>query len=1173
MSVQESASALVNLLSLLGLPRIKVDVIRQMKLNSPNVYNESVHILWSFIILLQRNQAVHGDIDSEDMETTAMITTVNNFIISQGFPLFISSTNKNRNSLALINLLWCFHHFKIFLLPESIFSGAIFAPPGIHSPKFLRKISPAENFKQYLLNVSSITSAIRLKETELSLLFKAILNQPSKLHLKFPLHPLSSLQRSMTLLELLYVLNDNKASQNNDLSKFKRFLDTLTKWNRNSSAFYRWVRLPSGTALSDSNECVLNVNEQISRQIISKSYCLLQKQSSILRRYGSEMTTMTTDINKSNPYELQTEFKRRLDFISDCLKAHPYQIHPMENFSIASEISTVMHKFDAQTEKQVLQSLISSLKSQLAFRKSCIHSKIEKTYRDLLPNVSCFHKHNVRFCMIDMAENGTVRVQERFRAYSKPELLQLASYLAQHDVAFNNLPIYPTDKSADDDLNIQIQKDPKPIVKKEKPKNVPPKPSTRSHSPPVRDTGIDVPLGKPLYAPTERQLNATQESHLRQLISKSKAALLKLDREILAERSDLSFNKRRDLSEPSMIQRLSKRPNAPTGVLKPRVRALGDKGAPKTRRPTSGRKVTRSIKNSANLSSQHAPDPPSSHDTRILSAYLKRLALEKGSQGQENFQLTDTNQPKEPPKGSNELNAHQNYAETSNIHYKQQYPPGLLTFLEKWGSKLDKSDYKEAGRPQVHFDNDEQLDSSTASTSTSTDSISQFIRRHAKHNKQPHKLKSRSAVNKSIPVKSINASKSKNTSVERSSLKMVNELKEDETPYRILRLPVEQYQQILTMSKIGEVANAGRYNCKTLLSSHKLEKPHGIVQVSEALSEEIGSACVESVAKLFENLSNEVINELLQSELAISTSPWSSFSGISESPQQMPCPDVKQPISPISSKSKILQSSAPKNSIEKSKIPMPNQTSSKTLSPVEEWTTRTGLSIPENKSPVFVLGGSSLSRNPEVRADQKQVIVEGDGLIRGSSKEGFILERISTPEEVRLKSPNSDIIHIKSTNGDTLIKNASSGESISSLPSRVLRPREPEPGEALSLKSSSSQGDLVSIDNSNQAPTNKVHSQAGAGPNSLKSTHHPNVRIPDELSTQKALLPYDNPLSLVLLPPIERSHTPDIETIDTSIFSNGNTTQFTISSPNGSSQHSNQFYEDDFESTGEGDSN
>nr|CUU00388.1 hypothetical transcript [Hymenolepis microstoma] len=197
----------------------------------------------------------------------------------------------------------------------------------------------------------------------------------------------------MTLLELLYVLNGNTVLQNDDLSKFKRLLDTLTKWNRNSSAFYRWVRLPSDTALSDSDEYILNVNEQMSRQLISRSYIILQKQSSILRRYGSELNTMTTDINQSNQYGLQTEFKQRLDFISDYLKAHPYQIHPMESFSIASEMSTGLHKFDAQTEKHILRSLISSLKSQLAFRKSRIHSKIEATYRDLLPNVSCFHKN------------------------------------------------------------------------------------------------------------------------------------------------------------------------------------------------------------------------------------------------------------------------------------------------------------------------------------------------------------------------------------------------------------------------------------------------------------------------------------------------------------------------------------------------------------------------------------------------------------------------------------------------------------------------------------------------------------------------------------------------------------------------------------------------------------
>ncbi|KAM3182087.1 hypothetical protein ACTXT7_013114 [Hymenolepis weldensis] len=944
----------------------------------------------------------------------------------------------------------------------------------------------------------------------------------------------------MTLLELLYVLNDNADSKNNDVVKCKRLLDALTKWNRNSSAFYRWARLPSDNILSDSSKCIPYPSVAISRQDIYRSYDLLQKQRLILRRYGPEMDTIMTDITQSNHYKLQMEFKQRLDFISDCLKALPYQIHPMENFSISSETSTILHKFDAKIEKQILQSLVSSLKSQVDHRKNLIHSRIKGAYCNLLPN--------------------------RFRPYSKPELLQLASYLARHDVAFNNLPVYSTEEGDGDDRNIEIQQEPKSSAKKEKPKNAPVKPPTRSHSPPVRDTGIDVPTRKPLYAPTERQLNAAKASHLRQLINKSKTALLKLDREILAERSDLSLNERKDLIEPSVIQRHLKCPIAPTGVLKPKVRALGHKGARKTRRPTSGKWVTKTISPTLHQHSRHAFDPQSSRDTKMLSTYLKRLALEKGYKGQEeDFQLLHVDQPKKPKRSSADLNIHRNYIETSTIHYEQQYPPGLIAFLEKWGSKLDNSSYKGVRRPQVHFTSNGQLESSTESASNSTDSISEFIRRHANHNKPPQKLKSRSTENESDLLKSTNALKSMKTSVVRNSSRMISELNEDETPYRILRLPVEQYQQLLARSKTEEVVSADRCNYENL-SFHKSEKPPGIVQVCASLSEEIVNACVEASANLVDNLSNEVINELLRSELAISTSSsWSSFSGISESPQQMRPPDVKQLIIPVPSKSKIQPSTPKKNSTDKLILQMPNQTTPKTLNPVKELTTPTNLSVPENKSQDYVLDGDPLARTSENKSvishspDQEQ-IVAGDGSLIKSSKEGYVIERFSTPEEVRLKSSTSDIIQIKSTNGGTLIKNASSSGSNSSLPSRVSCRKGSELGELVSLKKSFSQGHLVSVGN-HETTTSRLQSQVTVDQDLLKSTLLQGVMTPEELSAPKSVMLHDKPLSLDLVTSLASSLTPDTST------SKGNTTQGTVPSPNGSSLPSSQFYEDDFEST------
>lgn len=396
---------------------------------------------------------------------------------------------------------------------------------------------------------------------------------------------------------------------------------------------------------------------------------------------------------------------------------------------------------------------------------------------------------------------------------------------------------------------------------------------------------------------------------------------------------------------------------------------------------------------------------------------------------------------------------------------------------------------------------------------------------------------------------------------------MISELKEDETPYRILRLPVKQYQQLLARSKTKEVVNADRCTYKNLLSFHKSERPPGIVQICDSLSEEIVNACVEASANLVDNLSNEVINELLRSELAISTSSsWSSFSGISESPQKMRPPDVKQLI-PVPSKSKIQPSTPKKHSIGKLTLQMPNQT----LNPVKELTTPTNFSVPENKSQDFVLDGDPLARTSEIRSvishapDQEQIVAGDGSLIKRSSKERSVVERFSTPEEVRLKSSTSDIIQIKLTNGGTLIKNASSSGSNSSLPSRVSSRKGSEPGELVSLKKSFSQGYLVSIEN--QTQTGRLQSQVTVDQDSLKSTLLQAVLTSEELSAPKSVMLHDKPLPFDLVTSLASSLTPDTST------SKGNTTQETVPSPNGSSLPSYQFYEDDFESTEGIDSN
>lgn len=71
---------------------------------------------------------------------------------------------------------------------------------------------------------------------------------------------------------------------------------------------------------------------------------------------------------------------------------------------------------------------------------------------------------------------------------------------------------------------------------------------------------------------------------MRQLINKSKAALLNLDSEISAQRAGVDLHMPSNGSRMSVRYHPPRRTVAPSGVLKPRIRILGDKGVQKEKR-------------------------------------------------------------------------------------------------------------------------------------------------------------------------------------------------------------------------------------------------------------------------------------------------------------------------------------------------------------------------------------------------------------------------------------------------------------------------------------------------------------------------------------------------------------------------------------------------------------
>lgn len=388
MSVRDSASALTNLLINIGLAKFKADALRQMKLNSLEMFNNSLYMLWSFIICVQRFRTDQDKQSPTDVEEAMMIKFVNDYLISQSSSLYISTHNGKNTSLNLIILLWCLTNSKISLLPDNFFNGNAFVPL-ISCSAFKPRHYSVETTKQCLLNISSIISAISVKESGLNLLSKTLLKQTNTLRKKFPL---SSFQRDLTLLEILFILNKEKNPKGRNLTQLKHLIDWLTKWNRDSSAFYYWMRLPSDNAIPKLESSIPLSNGAYSSQDIYKSYHALQKQRSILSRHVHDLDVMTAETSKTNHFNLRKEFKHRLDFVSDYLKAPPYQIHPMATWSMASESSKTSYRFNMKSEKQILQSLVSSLKIQAENKRDHIHSRIKEFYHDLLPNVSCFHK-------------------------------------------------------------------------------------------------------------------------------------------------------------------------------------------------------------------------------------------------------------------------------------------------------------------------------------------------------------------------------------------------------------------------------------------------------------------------------------------------------------------------------------------------------------------------------------------------------------------------------------------------------------------------------------------------------------------------------------------------------------------------------------------------------------
>ncbi|CDS41022.1 conserved hypothetical protein [Echinococcus multilocularis] len=454
-----------------------------------------------------------------------------------------------------------------------------------------------------------------------------------------------------------------------------------------------------------------------------------------------------------------------------------------------------------------------------------------------------------------MTENRGFWIREPFMEYSNPELLQLASYLAQHDVTFSNLPQYPTEDSEDGDKeSIEAVK---PMIRHESHRAVSNRPPLRTCSPPVRDKNLNYPQRKPLHAPTERQLNA---SKLRQLINKSKAALLDLDSDILAERAAVNLHMPPTGNKMSVRYRLPRGAVASSGVLKPCVRLLGEKGARKGKRSVLGRRVDETA-STYHKAFRH-PGRCRTHDTDLLSSYLKRLSLA------------------ELPR----VDTVPGFRSQKYSRYQQKFPPELVAFLEKWGATLGVHGSNAIKGIRISPSRSCFLDSLSETSSASTDSIEKFIRNYAKQQSpyQNRTLGTREVEqNRHDSPKTCHFEYSPRAQCIPKVKTPLTEEPSITSTYQTLRLPVEQYRRLLADSRTTEAAHEERWRRGGLASNTIF-----LSRLCDWLAEEIVDSCIETGTNLIDSFSNDIIDELFRHELVTSPcSPWDSFSGLAGSPQ------------------------------------------------------------------------------------------------------------------------------------------------------------------------------------------------------------------------------------------------------------------------------------------------
>ncbi len=205
--------------------------------------------------------------------------------------------------------------------------------------------------------------------------------------------PIRNLDRTLTIVELAHILRKLNEDTDSPFISRKHMLDSLTLWNRNSSAFLRWLRIPlPAGSLTDkaSSKNNIEANKLANLARYYNTIRIYQDRISVYRQNcHSEQYASSIE---GKEVALLREFRARLDSVTTNLRVPAYQVHPMSTFCIETEKSKNDSLFDSRTEKRILASILSSLKTRVETKRERLHLQLMDSFQHTVPSVACLHK-------------------------------------------------------------------------------------------------------------------------------------------------------------------------------------------------------------------------------------------------------------------------------------------------------------------------------------------------------------------------------------------------------------------------------------------------------------------------------------------------------------------------------------------------------------------------------------------------------------------------------------------------------------------------------------------------------------------------------------------------------------------------------------------------------------